>query len=107
MISDRPGHILVDVEAGGTQLLVVTERFHRGWIASIDGHEFPTLPVYGDFLGCVIPAGRHQVELTFRPVSVQLGLLMSLAALAVTIGGSYWLGREPHVNGQRALTADR
>lgn len=92
--ADRPGHLTIETDAGGTQLLVVAERFHQGWTALIDGHEASPVPVYGDFIGCVVPAGRHQVEFTFRPASVRIGFVTTLISLAAALAGSFWLGRE-------------
>ncbi len=94
LLLDKPGRFEIETDADGDQLLVVTERFHRGWSAWVDGHETPTRRVYGDFLGTVVPAGRHDVDLIFRPASFWTGLLMSVAALAAALGGSYWLSRK-------------
>ena len=92
---EEPGRFEVETDAGGPQLLVMTERFHRGWVASIDGRPATKMRVYGDFLGCVVPAGKHRVSLVFSPPSVRLGLLTTIAGLAITLGAALWLGRRP------------
>ncbi len=83
--SDRPGRIVVATTARSDQLLVLTERFHDGWQARADNQTVPTVRVYGDFLGCVVPAGRHEVTLRFAPASVSRGLAVSVLGALVTL----------------------
>lgn len=83
-LTDRPGQLAVETSADEAQLLVVTERFHRGWQATIDGHPAEVLRVYGDFMGCVVPPGLHQVSLQFWPDSVRFGKLVTLSAVGLT-----------------------
>ena len=93
VIQDRPGAIVVETSAAGTQLLVVTERFHSGWRATEDGRVRETTRVYGDYLGCVVDPGQHRVTLTFAPDSFRQGLLTSLVGLALTLTASTLLWR--------------
>jgi hypothetical protein len=83
---DRPGRLVAHTEAGSRQLLVFAESFHPGWRAFLDGEREGILPVYGDLLGCVVPAGRHTVVFAFRPRSLCYGVRLSLAALALLLG---------------------
>jgi hypothetical protein len=83
--ADRPGSICLNAEAPGRQLLVVSESFHSGWRAAVDGKPSEVLRVNGDFMGCVVDKGRHQVELVFRPAAVVYGRLLSLTGLAVGV----------------------
>ena len=82
--ADRPGRIAVETTASGRQLLVTTERFHPGWRATEDGRELPTVRVYGDYLGCVVNPGAHQVVFEFAPASLRAGLWISALGLALT-----------------------
>jgi hypothetical protein len=81
---DRPGRIVVDTVAAGPQLLVLTERFHRGWRGRQDGQPLVLGRVYGDFLGVVVSAGRHRVELVFDPPSVRWGMMLSIGGVLLT-----------------------
>jgi hypothetical protein len=84
---DRPGELAIDVDANGRQLLVVADSFHAGWRASVDGWPAEVLRVNGDFLGCLVDAGRHRVRLTFDPWSLRWGRWLSLAGLGLlTVG---------------------
>lgn len=91
MLKDRPGHLTVATDATGPQVLVVTERFHRGWRIQIDDRPAAAIRVYGDFLGCVVPAGHHQVNFQFWPDSIKQGLRLTLLGVGITSAGAIWL----------------
>jgi hypothetical protein len=113
---DRPGRIGVAVEAPRRQLLVVSESYHDGWQVCVDGQPATVERVNGDFVGCVIEPGEHQVDFAFRPAKLWWGKLVSLASLAVVLGMSVgpaagWLGgwrspRRPMVGKAVALQRD-
>jgi hypothetical protein len=82
LLTDRPGLIVVETTAPGRQLLVLTERFHEGWRA-LRGCESAPVRLYSELIGCIVPAGRHTVELRFEPRSFTRGARISLAALVL------------------------
>lgn len=84
---DRPGHLVVETSAEGRQLLCLSERFHEGWSATAEGRPLPTVAVYGDFLGVVVEAGTHRVDLQFKPASFSSGRLMSVVGLLCLVAG--------------------
>ncbi len=92
---DIPGHITLNTSAATRQLLVTTESFHSGWRAVVDGVERPVLRVNGDFLGCVLEAGDHQVVLEFRPLSLRLGTLVSACGLGLMLC-TFWFRCRKH-----------
>src|SRR5262249_30181362 len=76
------GDLDVSTIAPGRQLLVISESFHEGWRASVDGAPVPVLRAYGDYMACVVPAGEHRVRLHFEPTSYVVGRRVSALALA-------------------------
>lgn len=87
---DCPHHQVLETETTGRQLLVVADRYHAGWRATVAGRPVEVCRVYGDFRGAVVPAGTHRVEWEFRPASLawgrrisELGLLFSGLLLAL------------------------
>ena len=96
MISDdRPGSIDLRTSAPSKQLLIVSENYHQGWQAKLDGRPVPIIRVYGDFMGCLVEQGQHRVELRFRPRSRIIGTWLSATALvlmALQFGlmGRFW-----------------
>ena len=84
VVEDRNGRLVVQTAAPTPQLLVTTERFHSGWQADEDGQPLGVRPVYGDFLGCVVPPGTHTVTFRFAPASVRRGLWLSGIGVLLT-----------------------
>lgn len=82
---DRPGSIVVHTDAPEARLLVLTERFHDGWRAVEDGRARETTRVYGDYLGCVVGGGAHDVTFTFAPASARTGARLSALGLALML----------------------
>lgn len=82
--TDAPGRMAVETHTPAPQLLVLTERFHAGWRASIDGHSVPVRRAYGDLLACAVPPGSHAVSWEFAPLSATWGLRLTLIGLAAT-----------------------
>lgn len=85
MVGDRPGKLDVITEAGKRQLLVVSESHHDGWRVKVDGHPQRLLRVNGDFIGCVVPPGKHHVQLRFLPTSARLGAWLSILGLVLVV----------------------
>jgi hypothetical protein len=82
---ETPGKIEMIVDCREPQLVALTESHHPGWRASVDGVSVEALRVNGDYLGCVVPAGRHAVRLAFRPASVTWGAATSALGMAITL----------------------
>lgn len=85
VLTDDPGSIRVRTEGSGRRLLILTESWHAGWVATVDGREVETVPVYGDFLGCVVGPGVADVRFEFRPASLWYGRWLSAFGL-LTVG---------------------
>ena len=62
-------------------MLVFGDPAYPGWRARVDGKPAVLHSAYGALRGVEIPAGEHEVELRFRPVSVYLGAALSAAGL--------------------------
>ncbi len=85
IVDERPGMIKMETTASTRQLLVLSESYHRGWRAEVDGEPCPVLRVYGDFMGCVVAAGQHVVTFHFQPLSLRLGGWLSLLGLSLLL----------------------
>jgi hypothetical protein len=93
IVDDRPGRIVIDVNAPRRNLLVTTETYHAGWRAT-DGERSITLTrVYGDHLGAVVEPGVGRIEILFDPASARNGFLLSAAALVLSMVLAAWLSR--------------
>jgi hypothetical protein len=82
-VIDRPGEITIVSDSPARQVLATTESFDSGWSASVDGRPGEIVRVDGDFLGCVVEAGKHRVTFEFRPRWRDRGVLLSACGLGL------------------------
>jgi len=73
--------VRIDVPDGPGGVLVLTDLYHRGWRARVDGVPAPVYLANFLFRGVVVPPGPHVVEMTFDPLSLRIGLAVSVATL--------------------------
>ena len=85
LLEDRPGRIRIETNAPAERLLIVSERFHEGWRATSEGGGCRLIRVYGDFMGCVVPAGRSELELRFEPDSPVRGPIREMSHVAYEV----------------------
>lgn len=88
MLRDRPGLVQIEVQSNVAQLLVLSERKSSGWKATVDGKPTPIIAAEVDFMGCEVPAGIHQIQFIYQPVSLQLGRWISLSAGLLLLAGA-------------------
>jgi hypothetical protein len=70
LVAPRPGHlVLADCDA-------------PGWAATVDGVPAPIRRANMLFRAVPVPAGRHTVEMNYRPLSVKIGAATSLLGFA-------------------------
>jgi hypothetical protein len=83
--------VSLQTDAPSPGLLVLTDSYYPGWIATVDGVEKPVLRADGIFRGVWLEAGRHDVRFRFRPSSVVRGAVltaMGLGAVALLLSGA-------------------
>lgn len=90
--------IACDARVDRNALLVLGEKFHRGWRASIDGAPAEIHRVNYILRGVYLTPGRHRVEFSFDPLPFKIGKYLTLASFAVFI---LMLGREWVLNRRR------
>ncbi|MCC7371303.1 MAG: YfhO family protein [Chloroflexi bacterium] len=61
--------------------LVLTDLYHRGWRARVDGQPAPVYLANFLFRAVALPPGPHTVELEFDPLSLRVGAAISVAVL--------------------------
>lgn len=87
MVERRGADYHLDVEMAGDGWVVVSESAWKGWRAYIDGRRVQMQVANHAFLGVYVPAGRHEVRLTYRPQSFVAGRTISMATLAAIVIG--------------------
>ncbi|MCB0154905.1 MAG: YfhO family protein [Anaerolineae bacterium] len=81
-----PTHLQAEVQATGWQLLVFSQIDYPGWQATLDGQPVEIRRVNGILQGVLVPAGAHQLDLRFWPVSFWAGSLISGVGLLLWLG---------------------
>jgi hypothetical protein len=75
--------VQADAPAGG--FLVLTDPYYPGWQAFVDGQETPILRADYLFRAVALPPGAHDVHFTFTPRSLETGVTLSLAGVAIAV----------------------
>ena len=75
-----PGRLTISTANAQERFLAVSEVWHGGWRATIDGKVVQVYRTNLAMLGLAIPAGEHRIELVFQPLRWRLSLAISLAA---------------------------
>ncbi|MBI5563809.1 MAG: YfhO family protein [Chloroflexi bacterium] len=75
------------VTTSAPTLLVMSDVFYPGWIATIDDQQTEIYPANFAFRAVRVPAGVHRVVFEFVPLSWKIGVLISgVTAAALLIG---------------------
>jgi hypothetical protein len=83
IVDRRPDRVEVDVELDGPGYLVLVDAYDPGWQASIDGRTTRVLRANVAFRAVQVPAGAHRVRFVYRPLSVKVGVGVSVLAAVV------------------------
>jgi hypothetical protein len=81
-------NVLIMSDSKTSGVLVLTDTFYPGWSVTVDGKPSKVLAANYAFRGVFVPAGRHFIEFSYRPltfsaglVCLQIGLLLSALAM--------------------------
>lgn len=88
-----PQRLVIEAEAIGHPLLVTAESAYPGWVAYVNDRPTVWLPVDHIYRGVPLRAGRSEVRWVFQPVSVRLGLFLTL--LTVGLLAALVVAKEP------------
>lgn len=83
--------VAVVADVARNSLLVLGDKFHKGWKATVDGKPAPIQPANYIFRGVYLTPGRHEVNFRFDPLSFKVGKYLTLASFALF---AFMLGRE-------------
>jgi hypothetical protein len=88
LVFEGADRVRLEVDAARPALVVLADTWDPGWRAWVDGRPAHVLRANVTFRAVVVPAGRHVVEMVYRPRAASLGLAVSavtmLAAFAAT-----------------------
>jgi hypothetical protein len=90
MVEQRADRLVLETDLNAPGYVVVLDSYDPGWKATVDATPATVLPANLIFRAVAVPAGRHRVEMVYRPRALLLGLAVSGASL---LFGLAWLVR--------------
>lgn len=86
LLERRMDRILLEADLSSSGFVVLVEAYGPGWRARVDAHPAPVLRANILFRAVAVPAGRHRVELAYRPRAVVWGAALAVSSLVIAIG---------------------
>jgi len=86
-----PEEEILQVSTPEAAFLVISEAFYPGWKAEIDDKPTEIYRANFAFRALPIPAGRHKVTFSYRPLSFKIGVWVSIATLIFIIAGLVYM----------------
>ena len=86
-----PEEEILEVSTPEAAFLVISNTYYPGWKAAIDGSPTEIYRANFAFRALVIPAGRHNVTLFFRPLSFEIGAWVTIATLVFIVAGLIYM----------------
>jgi hypothetical protein len=81
IVKYEPNRIELHTDCSVSSVLVLSENHYSDWRASVDGNFVPTLRIDYNLRGVTLSPGEHAVRFVYRPKSVILGFLISVATM--------------------------
>jgi hypothetical protein len=78
-----PARIELAADLRSPGVIILAEAYYPGWELTIDGQPAEFLRVNRMMRGAAVEAGSHRLVYTYRPRTFRLGMMVSLAAMAV------------------------
>lgn len=85
LVGYEANRLRYEAESNEDGIIVFSEIYYPGWTATVDGKETEVMRVNYILRAIRIPAGRHEVTLTFDPRTVKVTEAVAYGALAVLI----------------------
>ncbi len=86
VVNYEPERVMIQTQSDTNGYLILTDTFYPGWVATVDGEQKEIMQVYGLFRALEIGAGSHTVEFRFEPMSLKVGMMISVVSLIVWAG---------------------
>jgi hypothetical protein len=81
--------IVLDAEASGAGLLILSEIYYPGWHATVNGKPVEIQKVDGALRGILLPPGNSRVVLEYAPLTFYAGAVLSVLTFASVV--TAWL----------------
>jgi hypothetical protein len=104
IISYAPDRVVLEAETARRGVLVLAELLYPGWEVEVDGQPGKIWRANRIMRGVPLTPGKHQLIFRFRPMTVRVGAVITLASVAITLAtlATAWLRarrRRPQLGG--------
>ncbi len=93
-IKDEINKKELEVISNGKNLLIINETYSPNWSCYIDGKRVKIFRVNDNFMGVLIPKGKHELRLNYLPSTLPPAIFISI----LTIILSLYLGRKATIS---------
>ncbi len=90
IVSYQPERVEVQVHLGAPGYLVLTDAYYPGWRALVDGKPAKIERADYYFRAIYLEEGEHTIEFVYAPLSLKVGVAISLSCLVLVILGLGW-----------------
>jgi len=77
--------VVIQTELAEPGLVVLSDIYYPGWKADVDGIEQPIYAANLAMRGVYVPGGRHTLQFVYEPMSLKVGLMISLGMLGLVL----------------------
>jgi len=81
----QPNKVVIETYTKTHSLLVLTDTYYPGWTAMIDNKPTTILRADYTYRAVLVPGGNHTVILRFNPLSVRLGIAISISSILLVL----------------------
>lgn len=85
IINATPNHLQIRAELEEPGYLILSDIYYPGWTARVDNNSTPILPADYSLRAIPLPAGKHDIHLSFTPPGFKVGRLISIMTLAIIL----------------------
>ena len=77
--------VSITTDTKKTGLLFLSDNYYPGWQATVDNHSVPIIKADYSFRAVEVPAGKHTITFSYRPMSLYIGAFITLIS-AIVLG---------------------
>ncbi len=89
----RPDFLTFDVSSVDDVFVILPQIYQAGWQLRVDDSSAPIFAANYLFVGFALDKGEHKIELEYRPVLWDVGLLVSLVSVGLFLGMIYFYAK--------------
>jgi len=97
IVNENPQRVQIQATLHADGYLVLLDTYYPGWAATIDGEATPIYRANTIGRAIFVPAGKHEIVFTYKPLSFQMGVWLASGILVtlVIVALLTWLKHRP------------